>query len=81
MGSFQFWLFVIESLIALTTLMIGVVQKKFYAFGFALTFALFAWHDLVGIMGYAVSEGLLSAAFFLAITIGALSAYLHVSDY
>ncbi len=80
MGSFHVWLLIIEVIISLMAFFLGVSKRKLYAFGFALTFALFAWYDFVGVMSYDISSEVLSAVFFTAVTTGVVSTYLHVSD-
>lgn len=73
MDALQVVSILIEVLIVAVALSIGTVKGKVYGYGFALTFAVYAYYDLVNALSLTVSPGLLPLLFFMA-TVSALAA-------
>jgi hypothetical protein len=61
----------LEAVIVLIALFIAVQRKKFYGFGFALTFAIYVLYDLANQFHLAIAQNLLILVFFVA-TVSAL---------
>ena len=57
---------ILEIAIFIVCLFTAIQEKKFFAYGFALTFFIYAFYDSVRLFNWPVSGNVLSVSFFLA---------------
>jgi hypothetical protein len=56
----------VEVIIVVFSVLIFIRKKQIYGYGFALTFLLYVFYDLVRLLNFSVDEGLIRALFFVA---------------
>lgn len=71
----QYISIVLEAIIVLISLLAAVIKKKYYCYGFALTFAIYVFYDSVKLLNININEYILYFSFFIA----TLSAFWAVS--
>jgi hypothetical protein len=62
---------ILEAMIVIVCLFTAIHKKRFFAYGFALTFLIYVFYDSAIFYGWIISKNVLSPLFFLA-TISAL---------
>jgi len=60
----------LEAVIVIISLLAAIIKKKYYCYGFALTFAIYVFYDLINLKNVDMSETVLS--FFFIATLSAL---------
>ena len=60
----------LEAVIVIISLLAAIIKKKYHCYGFALTFAIYVFYDLINLKNVDMSETVLS--FFFIATLSAL---------
>lgn len=71
MASVHLFSIFLEAVIVILALLLAVIRKKMYGYGFALTFGIYVVYDLANQFHLAISSNTLTIIFFVA-TVSAL---------